>query len=225
MRARSVAGLVLLSCRMRPHLFPSCTTRLSRWFWDAGTSVTSSLARVKLTARAANCPDIMAKGFLCIPLPSPVCLRLHSRLCCSPSALWFCDDLLGSPSSSFAGVCPRRRPRTMIMVSVPMTTAPLGMCPKPTSCSGSSCWKEHNSWESATGGFLRRSADEVSILSAYLIQWIPIRPRNAHIVQEFVAAIAQLIYQFPGRWQGFGKLQDDLQIAWLRRSLCRGPCS
>ena len=41
------------------------------------------------------------EGFLCVPLSSPLCLRLHAWLCCSPSALWFCDDLLGSPSSSF----------------------------------------------------------------------------------------------------------------------------
>ena len=50
---------------------------------------------------------------------------VHSSMSAS-SALWFRDDLLGSLSSSFAGVCPRRRPgRTLIIVSVPMTTAPL----------------------------------------------------------------------------------------------------
>ena len=53
---------------------------------------------MKLTAGAARYPDIV-EGVPCIPLSSPVHLRLHSGLCCSSSALWFCDDLLGSFSS------------------------------------------------------------------------------------------------------------------------------
>ena len=94
MRARSVAGLVLLSCRMRPHLFPSCTTRLSRLFcgcWD--------VRYIEFGLSEAHRWD--REGFLCIPLSSPLCLRLHSWLCCSPCALWFSDDFLGSPSFSF----------------------------------------------------------------------------------------------------------------------------
>ena len=59
-------------------------------------------------------------------------------------------------------MCPLRRPgRMLIVVSAPMTTAPLGS-------SGSSRLKEHYSWESATVGFFRSAADEVSILSAHL---------------------------------------------------------
>ena len=83
------------------------------------------------------------------------------RFECNPSVaqvLLQTNSLWAIPlSTSAAQVCRQRRPgRMLIMVPLSMSTAPLGMCPKPSPCSGSSCQEERGIF-----GFFHRAADKV----------------------------------------------------------------